>query len=400
MDQTSNLKLPYIAPSQAQKHVTHNEAIRALDALVQLSVQGRDVTEPPADPQEGDRYLIGPGASGHFADKANQIAAWQDGAWAFFEPLEGWHAWIAAERNFVVFNMGEWSEVSAGTNPVSAVGIDTIADDTNRLALKSPASLFDHAGTSHQLKINKADDNQAASLLFQSNYQGRAEMGTMWGRDFRIKTSADGNNWHDVMVADSATGLARFPSGITHAATGKKQSALIFLPAAETDPTIYQMAGSSTPATARLISVAADIITLGTNAAVLFFGSGLREAAMVRLWNTSKSPVQSAWAKWDTSLSGLQVSNADHVKQWSAGDTIQIVDPVNKNIAVDISPMMQKRLGGVFAQDCALLSIINNGSNIGSLIVPCRDLSPVSSANLIYFRSDEQRVFNVTGVYG
>lgn len=34
MDQTSNLKLPYIAPSHSQKHVTHNEAIRALDALV------------------------------------------------------------------------------------------------------------------------------------------------------------------------------------------------------------------------------------------------------------------------------------------------------------------------------------------------------------------------------
>lgn len=34
MDQTSHLKLPYIAPSQAQKHVTHNEAIGALDALV------------------------------------------------------------------------------------------------------------------------------------------------------------------------------------------------------------------------------------------------------------------------------------------------------------------------------------------------------------------------------
>lgn len=26
MDETPNLKLPYILPSQAQKHVTHNEA--------------------------------------------------------------------------------------------------------------------------------------------------------------------------------------------------------------------------------------------------------------------------------------------------------------------------------------------------------------------------------------
>lgn len=30
MDQTPNLKMPYILPSQAQKDVTHNEALRLL----------------------------------------------------------------------------------------------------------------------------------------------------------------------------------------------------------------------------------------------------------------------------------------------------------------------------------------------------------------------------------
>jgi hypothetical protein len=57
MDQTSNLKLPYIAPSLAQKHVTHDEAIQALDdALVQLAVVSREMNVPLLDPQEGERY--------------------------------------------------------------------------------------------------------------------------------------------------------------------------------------------------------------------------------------------------------------------------------------------------------------------------------------------------------
>ncbi len=43
MEQSANLQLPYIMPSQAQKHVTHNEAIRTLDALVQLAVLDRDL---------------------------------------------------------------------------------------------------------------------------------------------------------------------------------------------------------------------------------------------------------------------------------------------------------------------------------------------------------------------
>ena len=43
-DISPHLLLPYILAAQAQKHVTHNEAIRLLDAVVQLSVLDRDLT--------------------------------------------------------------------------------------------------------------------------------------------------------------------------------------------------------------------------------------------------------------------------------------------------------------------------------------------------------------------
>jgi hypothetical protein len=54
-DATIHLLLPYILAAQAQKHVTHNEALRILDGLVQLSVLDRDLTAPPAGPADGDR---------------------------------------------------------------------------------------------------------------------------------------------------------------------------------------------------------------------------------------------------------------------------------------------------------------------------------------------------------
>jgi hypothetical protein len=44
--ETPHLQLPYILASQAQKRVTHNEALRILDGLVQLSV--RDLSAPVA----------------------------------------------------------------------------------------------------------------------------------------------------------------------------------------------------------------------------------------------------------------------------------------------------------------------------------------------------------------
>ena len=64
MEQSANLLLPYIMPSQAQKHVTHNEAIRRLDALVQLGVLDRDLHTPPVLPVDGDRYLVADGGAG------------------------------------------------------------------------------------------------------------------------------------------------------------------------------------------------------------------------------------------------------------------------------------------------------------------------------------------------
>jgi hypothetical protein len=395
MDHTTNLDLPYIAPAQAQKHVTHNEALRALDALVQLSVRSRRFAAPPQEPVEGDRYVVASGASVPWAGRNGQIAAWQDGAWAFFQPQEGWHAFVVDEHRFVVFDRESWREVAGDTNPVEVVGINMVAGEDNRLAVRSPASLFDHVGGSHQMKINKADDTQAASLLFQSNYEGRAEMGTMWGHEFRIKTSADGVQWQDVMVADNSTGAARFPSGIAHAATGKRQSGLILLPEAPGGTAIFEPRSQGTGA-AKLASISADIVTFTTDAAGEFFSPAMRGRSMVRIWNVTKTPAQPAFARWDSAANQLQVSNAGDVAAWSAGDTIQLGDPLSSLIAVDVSPLMQDLLGSAFGQDALLL----DAGNGGSITLACSDPSPASACNLVHFKIDETRSFSVLGIYG
>lgn len=56
--ETTHLALPCIMPAQAQKHVTHNEALRMLDTLVQLSALDRDRTVPPSAPADGDRHIV------------------------------------------------------------------------------------------------------------------------------------------------------------------------------------------------------------------------------------------------------------------------------------------------------------------------------------------------------
>src|SRR4029079_7514125 len=93
-DTTPNLTLPELTASQAQKHVTVNEALRALDAIVQLAVLDRDLAAPPASPDEGERWLVPIGASGAWVGHAHHIAAWQDGGWEFYVPQAGWLAYV------------------------------------------------------------------------------------------------------------------------------------------------------------------------------------------------------------------------------------------------------------------------------------------------------------------
>jgi len=206
MSETPNLALPYILAAQAQKHVTHNEAIRALDAVVQLSVADRDLSDPPASPTDGARYLVAESPTGAWSGHAGEIAAAQDGGWTFLAPREGWLAWIADEDLLLAYDGAAWSEVSAAVNPAPLVGVNATADTTNRLAVKSPASLFDNVGAGHQAKLNKAAAGDTGSLLFQTGYSGRAEFGLLGSDDFSVKVTEDGSDWIEAIRVDRRSG--------------------------------------------------------------------------------------------------------------------------------------------------------------------------------------------------
>lgn len=238
MDQSPNLGLPYILAAQAQKHVTHNEAVRTLDALVHLAVLDRDLAAPPASPADGDRYIVAQGASGAWSAHGGEIAVWQDGAWAFFAPREGWIAWIVDENAALAWDGSAWGGIASGSSSlqnVPLVGVNATADMTNRLSVAGPAALFNHEGAGHQLKINKAASTDTASLLFQDGFSGRAELGLAGSDDFKVKVSADGTAWHEAIVIDRSNGQVSFPNTSIGGGAGAASAdiRLLFLYAAE-----------------------------------------------------------------------------------------------------------------------------------------------------------------------
>lgn len=203
MSNTANLQLPLISDAQALKHITHNQAIQDLDALVQLSVLDRDLATPPASPAEGDRYLVASGATGPWATQDLKIAAWQNAAWVFFVPIQGWRVWISDEKKLLAWSGSAWTGAAQLTD---LLGINATPDLTNRLSVASGASIFNHEGAGHQLKINKNTPADTAGLLLQSGFSGRAELALAGDDKFHLKVSPDGIVWNETLIIDNVTG--------------------------------------------------------------------------------------------------------------------------------------------------------------------------------------------------
>ena len=211
-DNTPILQLPLILPAQAQKHVTHNEALRLLDVMVQLSVLTRNLTVPPATPSVGDRHIVPVGATGDWVGQTGRIALAAVSGWEFIQPLTGWSAQVMTEGQAAVFDGVVWKAPSDGTVLVARLGVSTTADGTNRLTVSSPAILLNHAGAGHQVKVNKSAAGDTASLLFQTGFSGRAEMGTAGSDNFAVKVSADGSAFYTALQTAGATGEVTLPA--------------------------------------------------------------------------------------------------------------------------------------------------------------------------------------------
>jgi len=206
MDETARLKLPYIMPSQAQKHITHNEALRMIDAIVHIRVSGQNLDASPDMPTEGESYTVGGTPSGAFTGQAGKVAAFQDGAWSFFQPRAGWTLWDEALSGLFVFDGSDWIAVAPRMDELPLLGINATADETNRLTVAASATLFSHDGSGHQVKLNKAASAETGSLLFQTNWSGRAEMGLAGNDHFSVKVSPDGTTWRSAIVVNADSG--------------------------------------------------------------------------------------------------------------------------------------------------------------------------------------------------
>jgi hypothetical protein len=232
MDMTGRYQLPLLMPSQAQKHVTHNEALTLLDALVHPAIKTFTDTAPPPGVEIDDAYYVGPSATGDWFGQSGTLAIFTDMGWRFAAVRKGMTAMDLATDQAVVFDGSDWHPLGdhLTISNLPLLGINTAADSANRLSVRSNAALFNALDASSggtgdvRLAINKETAADTGSYLFQTGFSGRAELGLAGDDDFHVKVSPDGSNWNEAITINRTSGL------VTLSANSVGNSALADVP--------------------------------------------------------------------------------------------------------------------------------------------------------------------------
>ena len=211
---TPKLALPFLQPGQALKTITHNEALKRLDVGIYLSCSDMAAEILPETPYDGQVIIMSNSAGGPIAEHAGDIGAMSNGIWDWFTPSSGMSVWDEAEQTLRIFNGADWvgSTNFQALESLPQLGLNTSAAPSQRLAIASDTSLFSHDGSSHRMGLNRAAETDVASLIFQTDYVGEAEIGLAGAQGFSIKTSLDGDTWSDRLTTPNDYAGLRAPA--------------------------------------------------------------------------------------------------------------------------------------------------------------------------------------------
>ena len=128
---TARLGLPLLAAGQAQKEVTHNEALLLIDSLLLPTSETAPQNAAPVSPASGQCWLVGAAPTGAWAGQAHTLAGWTAAGWRFVDvPIGG---------EVIVADDGQcWRRISKGWQAPATIvpaGAGTVIDSECRSAL-------------------------------------------------------------------------------------------------------------------------------------------------------------------------------------------------------------------------------------------------------------------------
>ncbi|MDO1559024.1 DUF2793 domain-containing protein [Brevundimonas sp. 2R-24] len=208
--QTPRLHLPFLIENQARKHVTLNESLAALDALIHCRVLSRTLEAQPEAPADGDAYLLvdDPAGDAWSLMTPGSVAVFL-GGWRELSPPLGMCLFVADESLLLVRGEGGWTALD---ETIRELALDRLAlgraplDPDLALSARLNTALFSApdspAPGDVRLVLDRRTSEAVASLLFQTDYEGQAEICLTDGGRLRVRAASEPEVWRDVLVAD------------------------------------------------------------------------------------------------------------------------------------------------------------------------------------------------------
>jgi hypothetical protein len=84
MTNTINNNIPFVPENTIDPAAGLNESLNVIDPLLQCAVLGIE-NDPPATPNDGDRYIVGDTPTGDWIGEEGRLTRWLDGMWSFFD---------------------------------------------------------------------------------------------------------------------------------------------------------------------------------------------------------------------------------------------------------------------------------------------------------------------------
>lgn len=165
MTDSPHLGLTLLASSQAQKEVTINEALVALDAIIGSGAIDRDLNTPPGSPSNGDLYIIGAVPTGTWATNgsAYDLVYYYNG-WKYITPSEGLTVWVKDEDKFYTWNGSAWSAEGSGS--------DTFDLERNSNDAVGPILTLKKSRGTRAEPISVADEDVVGEIDVEANDAG------------------------------------------------------------------------------------------------------------------------------------------------------------------------------------------------------------------------------------
>lgn len=140
---SQRLGFPFIISGQAQKDVTHNEALALLDAAVAASAESIGFNTPPVGPLIGQCWIVGIAPTGTWAGFAGALALWTDGGWRFVMPVQGMRVWLKDQGLWADRGASSWSVGQEVAARLSIGGVQVVGARQAAVAAPSGGTVVD-----------------------------------------------------------------------------------------------------------------------------------------------------------------------------------------------------------------------------------------------------------------